>query len=332
MSLGGKICMAEKKRDQHYVFQAYLKKWANVGNGKIWCLREGEIFDVKPRNIAFEKDFYRIKSLNEKEVDFIKLFFNKYSDSFKEGVEKFLDLYTMFDRYELAFKQLRGFLPEECNEADEALQEVFSDIDIAKNNTLEDVYASFEGESICWFERLIDGNVDFFYNATEEKEKFINFVCMQYYRTLTMKNNSLAVLKEAERIFVNNEFPKGCLHAESLVIPILWIISARCADAIMKFPLTLLLNKTDTPFITSDQPVINTEANYKDLLQEPSDLIFYYPISPFVAIVLNDRRVEKKIELNESKEIERYNDMIAEASNKMIFSNDADTLKRYIKK
>lgn len=321
--------MTEKKRDQHYVFQAYLKNWANGKSGKLWCLRAGKIFDVKPRNIAFEKDFYRIKSLNEKEIEFIKLFFHKYGDAFNKEIEKFLALYTMVDKIERNFEQLRGLLPKDCDEADEVLQGVYKDTDIAKNNLMEDVYASFEGESVIWMQHLCDQNIDFFYNEIEEREKFVNFVCMQYYRTVVMKNNILPVLEEAEEKFVSRDFPQGCLHAENLVIPMLWIISARCSDAIMKFPLTLLVNKTGVPFITSDQPVINTKADYRNLTEPTKELVFYYPISPSVAILLNDEGGEKKKELTNAEEVNKYNDLIVRASNKMIFSSDSTVLERY---
>ena len=46
--------------------------WTN-SNKKLWCLREGKIFDVKTRTIAFEKDFYFIATLNDKEKEFIIL-------------------------------------------------------------------------------------------------------------------------------------------------------------------------------------------------------------------------------------------------------------------
>ena len=130
------MCLEEKKRDHHYVFQAYLKKWAN-SNEKIWCLRDGKSFDVLPRNIAFEKDFYRISSLNDKEIEFIRLFFRKTSDSFKKELENFIKLYTTFDRNEKLFKVLRTMLPIDCSEADEAMEEIDSMLDIARNNILE---------------------------------------------------------------------------------------------------------------------------------------------------------------------------------------------------
>ena len=79
--------MNVKKRDHHYVFQAYLKHWTNEKDNKLWCLRDKDPFPVTPRNIAFEKDLYRVLPLNKKEIEFIKLFFSKYGSAFEKGVD-----------------------------------------------------------------------------------------------------------------------------------------------------------------------------------------------------------------------------------------------------
>lgn len=325
------MCLEEKKRDHHYVFQAYLKKWAN-SNEKIWCLRDGKPFEVSPRNIAFEKDFYRISSLNDKEIEFIRLFFRKTSDSFKKELENFIKLYTTFDRNEKLFKVLRAMLPIDCSEADEAMEEIDSMLDIARNNILEDTYCLFEGESISWLTSLCNQDTSFFYNGKDDqRERFVNFVCMQYYRTAGIKENTMRVLKEAEEYFVNPQFPKGCIKADNLYLPMLWLISAQCSDVLLKAPLTLLINKSNVPFITSDQPVINTKADYSDLSKEITELVFYYPISPQIAILLNDSVCGDKVELSTDDEVTAYNDLLFKASKKMIFSNIPDILEQYKK-
>ena len=322
------ILLETKKRDHHYVFQAYLKKWVN-NNEKLWCLRDGKIFNVKTNNIAFEKDFYRVQPLTPKEIEFIKLFFCKYGSSFQKAVDEFIKLYTSLDAYENVFLGLRKLLPKNCPEADEAMVEINNMIDVARNNLTEDTFSELEGEAVTWLNALCDENVSFIYSSTDEREKFINFVCMQYYRTLSMRNNTLIVLKEAETSFVNEQFPKGCIKAENLVFPMLWIISARCADALLKSPITLMVNNSSTTFITSDQPVVNLMADYKNLKSEVSDLMFYYPISPNIAILINDHSGKTRIELKTEEDVKKYNDAIKSASNKMIFSNSSKILEKY---
>jgi len=317
----------DKKRDQHYVFQKYLKSWTDNGDNKLWCLRDKKIFKVKPKNIAFEKDFYRIQPLNEKEIEFIKLFFSKYGIEFQKGVDEFLKLYTLLDNYESFFKLLQLRFVRNIPEIDEAVDDINKLIDIGRNNLIEDTYAQFEGDSIKWFDAIKNGNLSLFMLRSNERDEFINFICMQYYRTLRMKNTFLCVLREAEGYFINEQ--KGSIRAENLVLPMVWLISARCSGALLNAPLTIAFNKTAIPFITSDQPVINLKADYKDLSKETTELVFYYPVSPTIAILLNDKKIKNKLELTNDFEAKKYNDLIARASNKMLFSNIPAVLDEY---
>ena len=134
----------------------------------------------------------------------------------------------------------------------------------------------------------------------------------------------------ANTYFVTKDFPKGSIKADNLYQPMLWLLSAKCSDAILNAHITILINKTDVSFITSDQPVINLKADYKDLSQQPDKLVFYYPISPRVAMTINDGLYVKKIELTNAKEIYEYNDLINRAAYKMIFSNDKSVISKYI--
>lgn len=322
--------LENKKRDQHYVFQAYLKSWVNT-NEKLWCLRDGKMFDVKTNNIAFEKDFYRVNSLSNKELEFIKLFFSKSSDAFKKEMNYFLKLYTTIDREEKIFELIFKLCPKDVPEIYETIDDINEMIDIARNNIMEEVYCDFEGEACDWLKNLSEENVDFLYTSSkEEKEKFISFVCSQYFRTKRMKDHTMHVLKEAEKYFVNKDFPQGSIKAENLYQPMLWLLSAKCSDAILKSHINLLINKTDVPFITSDQPVINLKADYEDFSQKPDELVFYYPISPHVAVKINDNLCMKKIELTNANDIYEYNDLINKAAYKMIFSKEKSAISKYI--
>jgi hypothetical protein len=61
-----------KKRHQHFVWRHYLQAWAT--NGQIWCLGDGKIFNTNVRNVAQERDFYRLKELSPNDISFISSF------------------------------------------------------------------------------------------------------------------------------------------------------------------------------------------------------------------------------------------------------------------
>lgn len=179
--------LENKKRDQHYVFQAYLKNWVNT-NGKLWCMREGKVFYVKTSNIAFEKDFYRVNSLSNNDIEFIKLFFYKSSDAFKKEMDYFLKLYTTIDKDEKIFELIFKLCTKDIPEISETIDDINKMIDIARNNIMEEVYCDFEGEACDWLKNLCKEDIDFLYTSSkEEKEKF----------------------------FVNKEFPQGSIKAEN---------------------------------------------------------------------------------------------------------------------
>jgi len=62
-----------KIRGQHYVWRYYLQAWAD-GAGVIHCLRDGRVFPVQPKDVAKERDFYRLKSLTQEDIAFIERF------------------------------------------------------------------------------------------------------------------------------------------------------------------------------------------------------------------------------------------------------------------
>ena len=82
--------------------------------------------------------------------------------------------------------------------------------------------------------------------------------------------------------------------------------------------ITLLINNSDKNFLTSDQPIINLLADYTNLNKDTQELIFYYPISPKIAITLNDNNSLSEIEVSEDM-IKEYNDKLVKASYEWVF-------------
>lgn len=63
--------------------------------------------------------------------------------------------------------------------------------------------------------------------------------------------------------------------------------------------------------------------------EQVEELIFYYPISPKIAITVNDKNNTDRIEL-EIEEVDKYNKAMVKASYESIFANDENVIKRYI--
>jgi hypothetical protein len=87
------------------------------------------------------------------------------------------------------------------------------------------------------------------------------------------------------------------------------------------------------PFVTGDQPVINTYAVGLDLEEEPEDLEFYHPLTPAIALLLTRKeryRAQSAFPVTES-EVMEYNRYIRGQSGKQIYGSTRDVLEQILR-
>ena len=83
-----------KKKNQHYVFQGYLKPWSE--DDKVYCLREGRVFQSNLTGVACENYFYRLRDLTSEERQLIeKSFLEHGNESLQTIQRKFISLYSL---------------------------------------------------------------------------------------------------------------------------------------------------------------------------------------------------------------------------------------------
>ena len=81
-----------------------------------------------------------------------------------------------------------------------------------------------------------------------------------------------------------------------------------------------LNNKTNISFITGDQPVINIAERKKN--DKIKKLIFYYPISPKIAILVsNNFHKNENVDITENNQVKQYNKSIVQESLEQIYGN-----------
>ncbi len=95
-------------------------------------------------------------------------------------------------------------------------------------------------------------------------------------------------------------------------------------------PLILLKNDTDVPLVTSDQPTVNLlGGGFTD--RGPEHLALYYPLSPKMALLLDEPG--KPCGIGQSlttEDVARLNKAEFQASNRQVFGNKESSLSRYI--
>ena len=169
---------------------------------------------------------------------------------------------------------------------------------------------------------MLDNNLNFCKND-KELIPFLNFIAVQYMRTEKRKAN---VIKATE-------------HQDVFNVERMWNILSHIFATNIAFDLfterkkyntTLLLNETDNPFLTGDQPVINTFGTGTGLKEEVHEIEFYYPLSPKVAVIISrDPKYKKKNYLKiDAESVDAFNRHIILGSHEQIFSCSEEPLTR----
>lgn len=299
-----------KIRGQHYVWRYYLQAWAD-GAGVIYCLRDGRIFPVQPKDVAKERDFYRLKSLTQEDIAFIELFAIKPAPPHLQKLHR--NLIAAFTKITTLNDAANSSLPDG--------HEVRKALDIAVNNAEEMLHGGIERSAQKYLDAMRSGDVSFF-SDDRGLPNFMYYLSAQHFRTKGLK----------EKLF-EKSYPLGT----SAYLKKTWNVLNHIFAANLGWSLyaerklhqlILLENNTGVPLLTADQPTINIHATGGD--QPPERLAFYYPLSPRLAMLLLDEppqdRAAFKREMT-AAEVDTYNRLIAERSYEMVFAADPQHLK-----
>ena len=269
-------------KKQHYVWEFYLKAWCFEGN-KVWCNRNGNIFNTSTENIAQERRFYEITPLTNDEIGLIEAGINTMPK----------------ENHNILKLKLKNLV--ECS--------LYSDN--TRKNALESEYADMEQRTVSILQSIRNGTIDMLDNEYD-KNIFSIFLGMQYTRTPKSRNGKINCLSEG-RFQISNNFSfywSYIFFSDSISS---WISSAK---------VSLLKNKTNIPFITGDQPVINIKSEYDNT--PAKEIQLYYPISPKLALLFDEKELfENPISVND---VLFYNEKIKQASEALIVGNKKETL------
>ncbi|HOC78660.1 MAG TPA: DUF4238 domain-containing protein [Methanofastidiosum sp.] len=307
----------ERKKSQHFVWRRYLQNWTYNGS-LIYCLKNNEIKDRRPLKCACQKYFYRLNEITQSDLNLLQqLYINGMEPVVKEHAIRILNVFTVLIHDRDALLRIAS-----------KNKEVSHDLETLYINVEEDYHSKIENNSIRFLDSLSEEKTDFF-GDSESNVEFNLYLTTQYFRT---KNIQEAYLSRAANI---PQFGESLSRSW----PVLRFIFAHnmamgLSNKLNNTSLLLLQNNSDVPFITGDQPVINTKATYhsstNDLTEE---LELYYPISPTIAILINLKSNEyttRKYKVTK-KEATSYNNLIADASHQELFAQDKSHLEPYLK-
>lgn len=293
-----------KVRKQHYVPRMYLRGWAT--DNQIYCLRNKKIFNTALENIAQRRDYYRLESITEDGLALIHSVIEKVPDIHKVQYKEIIELLRTIP---ISFDIIKS------TTSDENIREI---ADTAINDTIEKLLSNIEGNAAPFIEELRSGKADF-WNNEELFLDFLLFIAFQFVRTPKQESNAKTAM---------GELYENCWGILSIIIAL--ILGARINESYENWTLFLLMNQTDLPFITSDNPAINLS---KIQNEEVLDFDLYMPISSIYAIRLSRNCKKNKVEylsLSKRDEVDEYNHFIKVASLDMLFADNPQILERYI--
>lgn len=312
--------MGDKVRRQHYVWRNYLRAWANEKD-IIHCLRENRIFSSNLMGVAQRRDFYRLQELDEDDIFWIERLLIKPSPEFLQPLHR--NLLSMFNA---PFKMI-----EELKKRGIGGDEFEKQSDIIINNAHEKIHTIIEGQAIPWIEKLQNKDISFYQND-ENRRSFLYFISTQYFRTNKIRTSMINQLSDSTELLKRapKEFQSKKYNIEKLWGIMIHILATNLSYNLshLKYKIVLIENDSSLPFITGDQPLINTFAVGMQPGFTPKKLDFYYPISPSVAVWLtkNHKVPNSHILVQDEKEIDSYNRGIVSESIEQVYASSKNVL------
>lgn len=303
------------KRAHHYVWQHYLRAWEIEGTFS--CLRDNKIFPTKTKNIAQERDFYKLEELNELELEFLNRILIRGTTGLKR------DLAVNW----IKTMQMIFPLHAKLRQAGIVDHDIEDYIRTYLFNTEEDLHVLIETAAIPHLESLQHEDAGFMQDINKKIE-FCHFLSYQYFRTRRLQDKFVESFSTPPRPG-NINFANCWKVARHVFVDRVTstMISERFANIIF------LTNSTETYFITGDQPVINTFSIGKGLHDEIHETEFYYPLSPTLAMLFTFDEAQSELKSKELtlEGVQHYNYAIASLSHTQLFAATKNCLAQYVK-
>ncbi len=312
------------KRNHHYIWRHYLKPWTD-GRDIYYTTKNGKIALDSIKGLAVERDFYKIKHLDEQDIHYLRRFASFSPEPMKDNHNKYLD---DFINIQSLIKNLR----QKGNKKAAKLMKIH------QHNSFEGLHTIIENEAKPVLEQLTQENFTILDNL-QNKLAFLSYIGHQLTRTKSLKESSLSAVQSRINTPFASSIPNyelGCNLMEKNWWFLSFIFGTNIGFSLYitkdKDNHSFLRNNTMVPFITSDRPVINVHKSLKQLPngEAPENMDLYFPISPQIAFMINesDRYNDSIVEINEESDVMDLNKAIAQNSYRHTFSNSMDLLKK----
>jgi hypothetical protein len=297
-----------KKRKQHYVWKHYLKAWAT--KGRVWCHRAGKCFPASIEDVANRRDFYRLREMSAYDISIVQGLISRMAEHLQDLARGWIPHFSIFHEVKREY--------EATGQTNRELEEY---LDVAINNLEEDLHAGVESKAVPILNALRRGDSSFLQND-ERSLDFARFVGMQYMRTPGIMRRATEVPTSGIRDF-NIEASWGLIRT---------ILATNLGGSLYARRRASRLTFLDAPpeleLITGDQPIVNARGGGRAIETPPTELEFYYPLTPTRALLMSFDPTSATAERRAltMDETATYNRMIVSASDEQVYARSEAAL------
>jgi hypothetical protein len=165
----------------------------------------------------------------------------------------------------------------------------------------------------------------------------LHYMIIQYFRT----NKRINIIKETLKSLNNPVFKLDGITptAHNIMFLLIHYHSLNISDKLINggYKIILLKNCTKVPFVTSDNPAVNSYANLiKDFGVQNIDLEIFFPLSPKLALLLtkicidkNYNKEKSELIIDSNEKVNYWNKLIFDESDRFIYSASLDNIKKF---
>ncbi|HCE2119136.1 TPA: DUF4238 domain-containing protein [Vibrio parahaemolyticus] len=319
------------KKNHHHVWANYMRRWALDNKNVFYTTKNNKhiIREDSVKNIAVERHFYRVQPLTREHVEVIKGWSSKSPKDLHELHMSYLSDFLKMQYMESVYNQ-SGIKDEIAEKMIEAW----------KCNGIENYHTAHEDEVQDTLKALANRDLTVL-DDDDNMIHFMQFFGHQIARTKNFKD-TIDASQGLSRHGLDKAIEEQVQYMAKLTQECWWFISYMFGMSIGRSLYLdrkddfhcLLINETDTPFITSDQPIVNVHQALTDEIKPPEDreCDFYYPISPSVAYMVNKSNRFPRGKVQVSVDIvEEMNTKLAKKANFHIIGDSEESLKPYKK-
>lgn len=291
-----------RKRKQHHVWSYYLRPWAP--DGSIWCLRHDRIFHTSLEGVANRRDFYLLEPLSEEELLLARQLALAPTPQQVQAANM-----GWLETLQLPFSMKRMLVETASGHPGDV--EAFEEW---AHNFGENLHSKVEDSFKVHLNSLRNGDTSF-YLDDEDSADFLHSLCIQCTRTVGFRN---AIMNAIRAVKGADARPLAKVLAYLFANNMAWVLYAERRQRRLVF----VLNMAEIPFITGDQPVVNTLASDSEPGQEPSELELYYPLGPDLAILITQPGDQRGGEISASQSmVEKFNRCISQSSHEQLYAD-----------